>query len=53
MSSSIEMTFSLEDVPPFNKLFVLFDDIDGLEENLDCSMLLNHLGRGMNIQLLN
>jgi hypothetical protein len=52
-SSLIEMTFSPEDVPPFNKLFVLFDDIDGLEESLDCSVLMNRLGGGMNIQLLN
>jgi hypothetical protein len=46
------MISSPEDVPPFNALFVLFDDIDGLEENLDCSVLMNHLSRGMNIQLL-
>ena len=51
-SSLIEMIFSPEDVPPFNELFVLFDDIVGLEENLDCSVLMNHLSRGMNIQFL-
>jgi hypothetical protein len=44
--------FLPEYLAPFNTLFVLFDDIVGLEENLDCIVLMKHLVRGMNIQFL-
>jgi hypothetical protein len=48
-SSLMETIFLPEYLAPFNALFVLFDDIVGLEENLDCNVLMNRLIRGMNI----
>jgi hypothetical protein len=42
----IETIPLLEDLPPSsNGLFGLFDDIIGLEENLNCSVVTNHLRR--------
>jgi hypothetical protein len=51
-STLMQTIFLPEYLAPFNALFVLFDDIIGLEENLDCNMLMNCLIQGMNIQFL-
>jgi hypothetical protein len=51
-SSLMENVFLTEYLAPFKALFVLFNDIVGLEENLDCNVLMNHLIRGMDIQFL-
>jgi hypothetical protein len=41
----METTNLLEDLPPSNGLFKLFDDIIGQDENLNCSVVMNHLRR--------